>query len=157
MSYLCSDLADFNADISSWDTSGVTDMNSMFYVRSPRVPCPYPVPTAPQSRVLHVNATCARHCPTRWRWCFQRAISVRAAALTQHGTRCWASVAHTRTRWWFLAERAYSRTAQVARRGGGTRTDRLGPPAPPRDDAEHAHGSARRPNLTNHPRHARPL
>ena len=67
----------------------------------------------------------------RWRWCVQRAISVRAAALTQHGTRCWASVAHTRTRWWFLAERAYSRIAQVAKRGGETRTDRARSPQPP--------------------------
>ena len=81
---------------------------------------------AGRSTCSHFHCVCRSsiHDPvhTAWqrrrRWCVQRAIRVRAAALTQHGTRCWASVAHTRTRWWFLAERAYSRTAQVARRGG---------------------------------------
>jgi surface protein len=31
-----SDLKGFNADISGWDTSSVTDMSSMFFVRSAR-------------------------------------------------------------------------------------------------------------------------
>jgi surface protein len=38
MSYLFSDLGQFNADISSWDTSSVTTMTFMFRVRSARAP-----------------------------------------------------------------------------------------------------------------------
>ena len=39
-----SDLKGFNADISGWDTSGVTDMNRMFQVRSPpRTPSVPPI------------------------------------------------------------------------------------------------------------------
>ena len=36
MSGLFKDLGNFNADISSWSTSGVTNMEEMFEVRSPR-------------------------------------------------------------------------------------------------------------------------
>ena len=57
MSYLFHDLGDFNADISSWNTSGVTSMYGMFYVRAlaltssrepfPAMPlAPSPPPTA---------------------------------------------------------------------------------------------------------------
>ena len=46
----------------SFDTSSVTNMRSMFEVRSAARALP---PQPPQSLVLHVNATCARHCPTR--------------------------------------------------------------------------------------------
>jgi len=38
MSSLFYGLTNFNTDISSWDTSSVTTMSRMFYVRSPRVP-----------------------------------------------------------------------------------------------------------------------
>ena len=38
MRWLFKDLTNFNADISGWDTSSVTAMYGMFYVRSPRVP-----------------------------------------------------------------------------------------------------------------------
>jgi len=38
MSWLFGGLTSFNADISGWDTSSVTTMRAMFYVRSPRVP-----------------------------------------------------------------------------------------------------------------------
>jgi len=41
MSYLFTELTNFNADISTWDTSGVTNMKDMFLVRSPRT-CPKP-------------------------------------------------------------------------------------------------------------------
>ena len=34
MSRLFSNLQNFDADVSSWDTSSVTDMRYMFYVRS---------------------------------------------------------------------------------------------------------------------------
>ena len=40
MSELFGNLNQFNADISSWGTSGVTNMDGMFYVRSSRVPLP---------------------------------------------------------------------------------------------------------------------
>tara|TARA_B100000768_G_scaffold102862_1_gene95680 strand:+ start:86 stop:586 length:501 start_codon:yes stop_codon:yes gene_type:complete len=52
MSELFKDLVNFNADISSWNTSGVTSMRSMFYVRALA-----PTSTA-ESPSLH--AACAR-------------------------------------------------------------------------------------------------
>jgi len=42
MSWLFSDLTNFNADISSWDTSKVTSMNTMFHVRPARALAPMP-------------------------------------------------------------------------------------------------------------------
>ena len=47
----------FNQPV-SFDTSSVTDMGVMFFVRSPRVPYP-----KPSGRVLRVRAACARRCP----------------------------------------------------------------------------------------------
>ena len=69
----------------------------------------------------------------RWRWCVQRAISVRAAALTQHGTRCWASVAHTRTRWWVLGRARLLAHSASCKGGGGGNMDgsAVGPPSAP--------------------------
>ena len=57
MSYLFSHLENFNADVSSWDTSGVTDMSYMFYVRSSRL-----APSL-ESAALPVHATCAAAAP----------------------------------------------------------------------------------------------
>ena len=39
MSYLFQELSSFNTDISNWNTSGVTSMDSMFAVRSARALC----------------------------------------------------------------------------------------------------------------------
>ena len=40
---LFDNLQNFNADVSNWNTSGVTDMNQMFRVRSARTLCPQPL------------------------------------------------------------------------------------------------------------------
>ena len=43
MAQLFKDLANFNADISAWNTAGVTDMSGMFDVRS--APAQPPIPS----------------------------------------------------------------------------------------------------------------
>ena len=47
MSSLFHDLPNFNADISNWDTSKVTTMQGMFYVRSARAPGPCSLESVP--------------------------------------------------------------------------------------------------------------
>jgi surface protein len=54
MSFLFSNLQNFNADISSWDTSKVTTMYAMFYVRSARA-----LPPNSLESGLPVHAACA--------------------------------------------------------------------------------------------------
>jgi surface protein len=49
MKELFRDLVNFNADISGWDTSGVTDMSHMFYVGVAR-------PRAPRTHTLPIKA-----------------------------------------------------------------------------------------------------
>ena len=66
MSKLFYELKSFNADISNWHTSGLTTMESMFYVRStraPRRPCPARClrqlhPTARQAPGPHLAPHC---------------------------------------------------------------------------------------------------
>ena len=43
MAELFKDMSNFNADISGWNTSGVTSMNGMFWVRSAPAPPPLPM------------------------------------------------------------------------------------------------------------------
>ena len=59
MGYLFNKLRNFNADVSSWDTSSVTSMYGMFQVRSARAWPPASVGPLPRAYRLR------RHCPIR--------------------------------------------------------------------------------------------